>query len=86
MVKGISRQVILVPSPDKALFDQAIFILNDHILQAFRSIIKKIKKIRQIVRLDPERRGRAAEAAAADLVICGRPLDIEQATSLPQNF
>ena len=30
MVKGISRQVILVPSPDKALFDQAIFILKDN--------------------------------------------------------
>ena len=29
MVKGISRQVILVPSPDPELFDQAIFILKD---------------------------------------------------------
>ena len=29
MVKGISRQVIVVHSPDKALFDQAIFILKD---------------------------------------------------------
>ena len=29
MVKGISRQVIVVPSPDKKLFDQAIFILKD---------------------------------------------------------
>ena len=29
MVKGISRQVILVQSPDKELFDQAIFILKD---------------------------------------------------------
>ena len=29
MVKGISRQVIVVQSPDKALFDQAIFILKD---------------------------------------------------------
>ena len=30
MVKGISRQVIVVQSPDQKLFDQAIFILNDH--------------------------------------------------------
>ncbi len=29
MVKGISRQVILVNSPDPALFDQAIFILKE---------------------------------------------------------
>lgn len=29
MVKGISRQVILVHAPDKKLFDQAIFILNE---------------------------------------------------------
>ena len=29
MVKGISRQVILVPSPDPKLFDQAIFILKE---------------------------------------------------------
>ena len=29
MVKGISRQVIVVKSPDPELFDQAIFILKD---------------------------------------------------------
>ena len=29
VVKGISRQVIVVHSPDKALFDQAMFILKD---------------------------------------------------------
>mgnify|MGYP003309461649 CR=1 FL=1 len=28
-VKGISRQVIVVQSPDPKLFDQAIFILKD---------------------------------------------------------
>ena len=30
VVKGISRQVIVVQSPDQKLFDQAIFILNDN--------------------------------------------------------
>ncbi len=30
MVKGISRQVIVVHSPEQKLFDQAIFILNDN--------------------------------------------------------
>ena len=29
MVKGISRQVIVVQNPDKQLFEQAIFILRD---------------------------------------------------------
>ena len=29
MVKGVSRQVILVQSPDPKLFDQAIFILRE---------------------------------------------------------
>ena len=29
MVKGVSKQVIVVHSPDKELFDQAIFILKD---------------------------------------------------------
>ena len=29
MVKGISRQVIVVHSPDQRLFEQAIFILKD---------------------------------------------------------
>lgn len=29
MVKGISRQVILVQSPEPKLFEQAIFILKD---------------------------------------------------------
>ncbi len=29
MVKGVSKQVIVVHSPDRELFDQAIFILKD---------------------------------------------------------
>ena len=29
MVKGISRQVILVQSPEPKMFEQAIFILNE---------------------------------------------------------
>ena len=29
MVKGISRQVVVVQSPDPKLFEQAIFILRD---------------------------------------------------------
>ncbi len=29
MVKGISRQIIVVKSPDKRMFEQAIFILRE---------------------------------------------------------
>ena len=29
MVKGVSKQVIVVQSPDRKLYDQAIFILSD---------------------------------------------------------
>ena len=31
MVKGVSRQVIVVHSPEPRLFDQAIFILKDDV-------------------------------------------------------
>jgi len=31
MVKGISRQVILVQSPDPKMFEQAIFILKENV-------------------------------------------------------
>ena len=32
MVKGVSRQVIVVQSPDRKLFEQAIFILRDEVI------------------------------------------------------
>lgn len=31
MVKGVTRQVIVVQSPDRKLFEQAIFILRDDV-------------------------------------------------------
>ena len=34
MVKGISKQVIVVHSPDEKLFEQAIFILNENAVGA----------------------------------------------------
>ena len=34
MVKGVSKQVIVVPSPDPKLFEQAIFILREDALGA----------------------------------------------------
>lgn len=48
MVKGNSRQVILVNSPDQKLFDQAIFILKDEaVTQGITDelLLKEAKKI-----------------------------------------
>ena len=41
MVKGISRQVILVHSPDKELFEQAIFILRDDAREVTEEMLLK---------------------------------------------
>ena len=54
MVKGISRQVILVDSPDTKLFEQAIFILKDNaegitdemLLKEARRVINRPKNAR----------------------------------------
>ena len=42
MVKGISKQVIVVHSPEEKLFEQAIFILNEKITNLY-SLIFTIK-------------------------------------------
>jgi len=55
MVKGISRQVILVQSPDTQMFEQAIFILKDNaeyvsdeqLLREAKRIINSPKKKRR---------------------------------------
>jgi hypothetical protein len=55
MVKGISRRVILVQSPDTKLFEQAIFILKDGarevtdelLLQEAKGILNSTKKRRR---------------------------------------
>ena len=48
MVKGISRQVILVQSPDPQLFEQAIFILTEEaVVQGVtdEQLLKEAKKL-----------------------------------------
>ena len=52
MVKGISRQVIVVQSPDPKLFDQAIFILKDG--QQGLSNAALLKEAKRLINL-PER-------------------------------
>ena len=49
MVKGISRQVIVVDAPVTELFEQAIFILKDHIVDSGgvseEMLLKEAKKL-----------------------------------------
>ncbi len=50
MVKGNSRQVILVSSPDQKLFDQAIFILKEDVQNQGVTDELLLKEARRILR------------------------------------
>ena len=50
MVKGISRQVIVVQSPEPKLFDQAIFILNENAVGDGVTEDVLLKEARQAIR------------------------------------
>lgn len=57
MVKGISRQVILVQSPDKKLFEQAIFILKDDAVGVTEEqLMKEAQSIIRNPRLDGKKK------------------------------
>ena len=57
MVKGISRQVIVVQSPGPELFEQAIFILKDSALGDGITDEALMKEAQQVIRGGkPERR------------------------------
>ena len=50
MVKGTSRQVIVVQSPDPKLFEQAIFILKDEAVAQGVTDEALLKEARQAIR------------------------------------
>ena len=50
MVKGISRQVILVQNPDPELFEQAIFILKDEAVAQGVTDEQLIKEAKRLMR------------------------------------
>ena len=50
MVKGISRQVIVVDAPEPRLFDQAIFILKDEAVQQGITEEALLKEAQQVIR------------------------------------
>ena len=50
MVKGVSRQVIVVQSPGEELFDQAIFILKDEAVEKGITDEVLLKQAQQAIR------------------------------------
>lgn len=50
MVKGVSRQVIVVQSPGEELFDQAIFILKDTAVEKGITDEVLLKQAQQAIR------------------------------------
>ena len=50
MVKGISRQVIVVQSPGPELFEQAIFILKDRAMGEGVTDEQLLKQAQQVIR------------------------------------
>ncbi len=54
MVKGITRQVIVVHSPGEELFDQAIFILKDSAVGEGITEEKLLKEAKKAIRGDGE--------------------------------
>ena len=50
MVKGISRQVIVVQSPGPEMFEQAIFILKDKVVGEGITDERLLQEARQVIR------------------------------------
>ena len=50
MVKGISRQVIMVQNPDPELFEQAIFILKDEAIAPGVTDELLLKEAKRLIR------------------------------------
>ena len=63
MVKGISRQVILVHSPDRKLFEQAIFILRDDAKDVTEEDL--MKEAERLIRFPPVKKSRQGPLWAA---------------------
>ncbi len=73
MVKGISRQVIVVQSPGEELFDQAIFILKDKAVDQGVTDEMLLKQARQAIR-SPERSRRRRVWHNGPVWACGGAL------------
>ena len=70
MVKGISRQVIVVNTPDPRLFEQAIFILKENIGEGVTDEAL-LKEARQLIQTSTSRRKRYIWLYGAFWAFCG---------------
>ena len=73
MVKGISRQVIVVNGPDPRLFEQAIFILKENIGEGITDDVL-LKEARQAIQNSTSRRKRHFWLYGAFWACCGAGL------------
>lgn len=69
MVKGISRQVIVVHSPEPKLFEQAIFILKDGALGQGVTDEVLLKEARQAIR--ESNQGKKRQVYGPVWALCG---------------
>lgn len=65
MVKGLSRRVVVVKSPDSRIFEEAIFIIREDVLRSSgrsrSDILREAERVADgyvKAHLKPERRGR----------------------------
>lgn len=63
MVKGISRQIILVQGQEEKLFEQAIFILKDNALGEGITDEALLKEARSVIRSGEGKGGRRVHGA-----------------------
>ena len=76
MVKGISRQVIVVPSPDKKLFDQAIFILKDDAVSEGISDDALLAQAQQVLRSGSQDKKKGFVLYGVFWALCGALLTL----------
>ncbi len=72
MVKGISKQVIVVQSPDKKLFEQAIFILREDVKDVTQEAL--LKEARAAARGGDKERARRKPWLYGAVWACGGAL------------
>ena len=70
MVKGISRQVIVVHSPDPKLFEQAIFILKDDVIGGGVTEETLLREAKRLIN-DPTARRKRRLSAYGLVWACG---------------
>ena len=75
MVKGISKQVIVLQSPDQKLFEQAIFILREDALGEDGVTDEALlKEARRLINSESNPRGRRKLSAYGPVWACGGAL------------